>query len=112
MLLPGQLPGNEAIREHWVSPTLLSTHNPDIVYHCMQKVMMSRDQGQTWEDISGNVPVTLVNVIREDPKDENILYEGTDAGVYISKDKGKLTRCLVICNLPIYLIYKFFQEII
>jgi hypothetical protein len=47
MLLPEQLPGDEALRGQWVAPTLLSTHNPDIVYHCMQKVLMSRDQGQT-----------------------------------------------------------------
>ncbi|NJO91122.1 MAG: hypothetical protein HC831_20770 [Chloroflexia bacterium] len=52
MLIPEQLPGDEILRGQWVSPTLLSTHNPDIVYHCMQKVMMSRDQGQTWEEIS------------------------------------------------------------
>jgi hypothetical protein len=30
-----------------------------------------------------------VNVIREDHKMENILYAGTDGGLYVSKDRGK-----------------------
>ena len=43
----------------------------------------------TWEDISTNIPAGPVNVIREDPKDEKILYLGTDVGVYVSKDSGE-----------------------
>jgi len=49
----------------------------------------STDFGDTWTDISGNIPVGPVNVIREDPVNRNILYVGTDAGVYISKDGGE-----------------------
>jgi photosystem II stability/assembly factor-like uncharacterized protein len=196
MLLPKPFPDEANMRGQWVSPTLLSTHNQDIIYHCMQYVMKSNDQGSTWEqispdltynnpdkfgdishqtisafdesplrfgllyagtddgrfwrtkdggkhweelsskeipkrwvsrlvaskyemgtvymtqtgrrdddfqvyvwrskdfgdtweDISGNIPLGPVNVIREDPVDENILYVGSDLGVYISKDKGK-----------------------
>ncbi|MBN2747674.1 MAG: hypothetical protein JXR34_13185 [Bacteroidales bacterium] len=196
MLLPNPLPEDAKMRGQWVAPTLLSTHNQDIIYHCMQYVMESKDRGQTWkiispdltnndskkfgdisyqtisafdesplhfgllyagtddgrlwrtkdegqhweelggkeipkrwvsrlvasayevgtvymtqtgrrdddfqvyiwrskdfgttwEDISGNIPLGPVNVIREDPVDENILYVGTDQGVYLSKDKGK-----------------------
>jgi len=204
-LLPNPLPEEPRLRGQWVAPTLLSSHNPDIVYHCMQSVMMSRDQGSTWEkispdltnnspkkvgdinfqtisafdesplrfgvlyagtddgklwytkdggkqweelkskeipqrwisritpskfdmatvyvtqtgrrdddfqvyiwksndfgktwaDISSNIPVGPVNVIREDPKDENILYVGTDAGVYITTDGGKTYS--VLGDLP------------
>jgi len=39
-----------------------------------------------------------VNVIREDPEKENILYLGTDVGVYVSKDKGKTWE--VLGDLP------------
>ena len=49
----------------------------------------SNDFGDTWEDISGNIPIGPVNVVREDPIDENILYVGTDIGVYVSRDGGK-----------------------
>ena len=196
MLLPKPFPKEQKMRGQWVSPTLLSTHNPDIIYHCMQYVLQSKDRGSTWEqispdltfnnpnkfgdisyqtisafdesplrfgllyagtddgrfwrtkdggknwvelndkkipkrwvsrlvaskydmatvymtqtgrrdddfqvyiwkstdfgntweDISGNIPLGPINVIREDPVDENILYVGTDSGVYISMDKGE-----------------------
>jgi hypothetical protein len=52
-------------------------------------VWKSTNFGDTWEDISGNIPVGPVNVIREDPVKEGILYVGTDASVYVSKDSGK-----------------------
>lgn len=48
----------------------------------------SADFGATWKDISGNIPLGPVNVIREDPVNRNILYAGTDAGVFVSKDGG------------------------
>ena len=52
-------------------------------------VWKSTDFGDTWTDISANIPVGPVNVIREDTDNKEILYVGTDAGVYISIDKGK-----------------------
>jgi len=195
-ILPLTYNNEPRLRGQWVAPTMVSRHNQDIVYHCMQYVLMSRDQGDTWEyispdltyndpekmgdishqtisafdesslkfgllyagtddgrvwrtkdggenwteirndpvpqrwvsrltasmydlgtvymtqtgrrdddfqvyiwkstdfgdtwtDISGNIPVGPVNVIREDPVNRNILYVGTDAGVYISKDGGE-----------------------
>jgi len=62
-------------------------------------VWMSTDFGRTWRDISQGVPLGPVNVIREDPVDRNILYLGTDLGVYISKDRGKTWNVLG-GNLP------------
>ncbi len=52
-------------------------------------IFKSTDCGQNWKDISGNIPGGPVNVIREDPKKENILYVGTDLGVYVTVDGGK-----------------------
>jgi photosystem II stability/assembly factor-like uncharacterized protein len=49
----------------------------------------SEDFGSTWTDISSNIPIGPVNVIREDPGDPDILYVGTDVGVYVSKDRGE-----------------------
>ncbi|MEZ5012554.1 MAG: hypothetical protein R2744_13675 [Bacteroidales bacterium] len=39
--MPNQLPGEPVLRGQWVAPTILSPHNPDIVYHGMQHLMMS-----------------------------------------------------------------------
>jgi photosystem II stability/assembly factor-like uncharacterized protein len=51
-------------------------------------IWKSTDFGSSWKDISGNIPVGPVNVIREDPVNKDILYAGTDAGVFVSKDGG------------------------
>jgi ligand-binding sensor domain-containing protein len=45
--------------------------------------------GATWQLISSNLPPSPANVIIEDPDVANVLYCGTDMGVYISKDGGK-----------------------
>jgi photosystem II stability/assembly factor-like uncharacterized protein len=52
-------------------------------------IWRSTDFGLTWEDISANIPAGPVNVIREDPEEKDILYLGTDVGVYVSKDAGE-----------------------
>ena len=51
-------------------------------------IYKSTDFGKTWRSINGNLPLSPVNVIREDPLYKNILYCGTDMGIYISKDAG------------------------
>ncbi|MFH0992680.1 MAG: hypothetical protein V1799_22000 [bacterium] len=52
-------------------------------------IYKSTDYGKSWIDISGNIPGGPVNVIREDPKNKDILYVGTDLGVYVTVDGGK-----------------------
>ncbi|MEZ5001202.1 MAG: hypothetical protein R2727_11485 [Bacteroidales bacterium] len=49
-------------------------------------VWKSVDFGETWSDISANIPVGPVNVIREDIVNPDILYLGTDGGAFVSKD--------------------------
>jgi photosystem II stability/assembly factor-like uncharacterized protein len=44
--------------------------------------------GMSWENISGDLPDAPVNVIRVDPENTNILYVGTDFGVYYTIDLG------------------------
>jgi photosystem II stability/assembly factor-like uncharacterized protein len=51
-------------------------------------VFVSEDFGQTWKRIATDLPAEPVNVIREDPKNQNILYIGTDNGLYVSLNKG------------------------
>ena len=52
-------------------------------------IWKSTDFGETWQSISGNIKLGPVNVIVEDPFNRNILYVGTDVGVYVTKDGGK-----------------------
>ncbi|MBE0640545.1 MAG: hypothetical protein IH599_00820, partial [Bacteroidales bacterium] len=96
-----------AVPERWVSRIVASKYQVGTVYMTQTGrrdddfqvyVWKSTNYGDTWTDISGNIPVGPVNVIREDPVNPSILYVGTDASVYISKDSGK--RWDVLGNLP------------
>ncbi len=62
-------------------------------------IWKSEDYGDTWTDITANIPYGPVNVIREDPKNENILYVGTDYGVFVSLNGGESWETLT-GNLP------------
>lgn len=50
---------------------------------------VSEDYGENWTNIAAGLPNEPVNVILEDPTNENIIYAGSLRGVYISVDKGK-----------------------
>jgi len=50
---------------------------------------VSEDYGKTWTQIGKDLPFEPLNVIREDPKNENILYVGSDGGLYVSFDRGQ-----------------------
>jgi photosystem II stability/assembly factor-like uncharacterized protein len=50
---------------------------------------VSEDYGKNWRPITAGLPNEPVNVILEDPMNENILYAGGLRGVYISIDRGK-----------------------
>jgi photosystem II stability/assembly factor-like uncharacterized protein len=60
---------------------------------------VSEDYGQTWKRIATDLPMEPVNVIREDTENPDILYIGTDHGLYVSLDRGK-TNMLMNNNLP------------
>jgi photosystem II stability/assembly factor-like uncharacterized protein len=62
-------------------------------------VWKSEDYGKTWTSIAAGIPYGPVNVIREDPSNADILYLGTDGGVFVSKDAGKTWNVLG-GNLP------------
>jgi photosystem II stability/assembly factor-like uncharacterized protein len=54
----------------------------------------SSDLGKTWTSISAGLPNEPINVVIEDPTNENILYAGSIRSVYISIDRGKSWSCL------------------
>ena len=52
-------------------------------------IFVSHDYGETWHQIGQNLPLEPVNVIKEDIVNENLLYVGTDHGLYLSLNGGK-----------------------
>ena len=82
----------------WVSRVEASKHKKARVYASLNGyrwddfspyVYVSEDFGATWKNISSNLPASPVNVIKEDPKNMNVLYVGTDNGAYVSVDRGQ-----------------------
>jgi photosystem II stability/assembly factor-like uncharacterized protein len=59
------------------------THNEDKTW-----LFVTRDLGKTWEDISGGM-MNPVWDLEEDPDNANVLYAGTDYGVWVTIDKGR-----------------------
>jgi len=99
-------------RFQWVSPILVSLHDPKTVYHGSQHVNRSRDEGVTWETISPdlttndpryqaqsggpiNADVTGVEIfevvfsLAESATDPDELWAGTDDGrLHVTRDGG------------------------
>ncbi len=99
-------------RFQWVSPMLVSRHDPRIVYHGSQHVNRSRDEGANWETISPdlttdnpahqeqsggpiNADVTGVEIynvvfsLAESPFDADEIWAGSDDGrIHITRDGG------------------------
>lgn len=57
--------------------------------HFTPYLFVSEDYGTTWSSIAGDLPTESVNAVKEDPKNENIIYVATDQGLYVSIDRGK-----------------------
>jgi len=88
---------NSFPKDLWVSRVVASQHNKDRVYASLNGyrwddfkpyIYRSDNYGETWVSISSGIPASPVNVIKEDPENENILYIGTDNGAYVSFDRG------------------------
>lgn len=81
----------------WVSRVVASQHKKERVYAALNgyrwdnfevHIYVSEDYGSTWKSITKGIAMSPVNVIKEDPENENILYAGTDNAAYVSFDKG------------------------
>ena len=109
--------GEEAYRWDWVSPSLVSVHDPSVVYLGGNRLFISGDHAESWtrtEDLTRRedrdemrlmgvfgADVTIsrndgtsnygeIIVIAESPLDAQVLWVGTDDGnVQVSRDKGR-----------------------
>lgn len=110
-VLPRQFENETPLRGQWIAPTIISPHNPNIIYHGMQYLFMSRDRGDTWERISpdltyatktemGDIPYHTIFSLSESPLKFGLIYVGTDDGkVHVTKDGGK-TWQEIMAGLP------------
>ena len=64
-------------------------------------VFKTTNFGKTFSNITGNLPAAnYVQVIREDPRNPNLLYLGTELGLYVSWTGGTNWTRLHLKNLP------------
>jgi len=93
-LLNDNITGNPG---YWVSRIEASAHYAGTAYLSYTGyrrddfrpfLYKTTDHGATWTDISNGLPNEPVNVIREDHKNPNLLFVGTELGVYASIDGG------------------------
>jgi photosystem II stability/assembly factor-like uncharacterized protein len=109
--------GEPEYRWDWVTPSLVSQHDPKVVYFGGNRLFISRDRGMTWErteDLTrrinrdtlrlmgvlgsermlskndGEQSFSEITTIAESPLDPKILWVGTDDGnVQVSRDGGR-----------------------
>ena len=87
-----------------------SRTNAKLVYVSLERHMLddfrpyifkSADGGKSWSNIAGNLPAkAYVQVVREDSKNPNLLYAGTELGLFASYSGGKDWIRLNLKNLP------------
>lgn len=100
----------KTLQECLVNAIEVSPHDPATAYIATTrykfndqapKLMKTTDYGKTWTDITGNIPYgAYTRVIREDPKRKDLLFAGTETGLYISWNGGKNWE-LFNLNLPV-----------
>jgi photosystem II stability/assembly factor-like uncharacterized protein len=67
-------------------------------------VFRTTDQGQSWNDISNNLPDAPINALAVDPQRPNIIFVGTDLGAYYSTNTGQRWQYLSN-DLPLVSVY-------
>lgn len=82
----------------YVYDLIASKHNENVVFAAFNNhksgdftpyVYKSTDKGRTWTNISGNLPEGAVYALEQDHVDKDILFAGTEYGVFVSLDGGK-----------------------
>lgn len=82
---------------YWIRKVQASAFSEGRVYVCLNGhtfddmsslLFVSEDYGKTWKKIGTDLPMECVNVVKENPFNENLIFIGTDHGAYFSLDKG------------------------
>jgi len=85
----------------WVSRVFASPHEAGTAFVAKSGfrqddfkpyLFKTRDYGRTWVSISSNLPDSPINVVVQDRKNPDLLFVGTDNGLFISLDGGKNWR--------------------
>ncbi len=93
----GKPPVNTVPNGLWVSRVIASKYSEGRIYATLSGyrydnftpyLFVSEDYGASWKALGADLPNEPLNVVREDPKNDSILYVGSDGGLYVSFDRG------------------------
>lgn len=100
----------KGLAECLVNAIEVSPHDPATAYIATTRykfndytpgLYKTTDYGKTWTTISKGIPTgAFTRVVREDTKVKNLLFAGTETGMYISKDGGANWNSFQL-NLPL-----------
>ena len=103
MNLPNLKPVTDRANEYWISRIDASHFDAATAYVSVDghrsddlrpHVYVTHDYGKTFTDITNNLPAYgNVQVIREDPKSRDLLFVGTEFGLFVSLNGGKSWDC-------------------
>lgn len=96
---PGKLLADLIPGPRWISSIEPSHFKKERVYISLDGhrsnddhpyVLVSEDYGETWRSLVANLPANVgsTRVVREDIDNENLLYLGTEFGIWVSIDRG------------------------
>jgi photosystem II stability/assembly factor-like uncharacterized protein len=90
--LPGLPPGfvyiSEVVPSRFSAGTVYVTADNHRENDYEPHIWMSTDFGATFRSINGNLRGENVRTLTEDTKNANVLYIGTETGIFVSLDKG------------------------
>jgi len=96
---PQAADGEPPLRTNWMTPFVISHHNPLTLYNGANKLFKSLDRGDTWmaispdltsaPEIQGNVPFGTLTMVAESPLQPGLIYVGADDGyIHVTRDDG------------------------
>jgi photosystem II stability/assembly factor-like uncharacterized protein len=104
VIYPKAVAGEPDLRGQWLAPTIISSHNSNVLYHGFQYLYRSMNRGESWERISPDltaydpqkqgrlpfaIPFAALTAIAESPFKFGLIYVGSDDGrVHVTKDGG------------------------
>lgn len=102
-----------ALPYRWITRVAIDPSNENIAYVTFNglkwrdpqpHIFRTANKGQTWSDISNNLPDAPVNAFAIDPLRTNILFAGSDVGCYYSTNTGQSWQFLG-SGLPMVSVY-------
>ncbi len=97
--LPKGIWVSEVVPSRFDEPTVYATFDGHRQNDFETYIYVSHDYGQSWQPANGNLKGEVVKTMTEDQKNPDVLYIGTETGLFVSVDRAK-SWMRIKANLP------------